>query len=178
MNYKAWRERDRELHKAYHAARGTTGTDAARIADEQDQHHEAHRREYTISDRIRVWVAVSMIKCHVNAVVYEGEHPMLYLAELDRMTAEEIRTAAEVRAVAQAYQDGAIEELPPSGTWSAAVAWLGDTIIPVALRCLKCGAAHTDEGEWATRPHRVHQCVSCNATWRPYAITTIGVPST
>ena len=47
--------------------------------------------------------------------------------------------------------------------------------IPLALSCPKCGEAHIDEGEWATKPHRTHQCQACKHEWRPYNYHTVGV---
>jgi hypothetical protein len=48
---------------------------------------------------------------------------------------------------------------------------------PLALSCPKCRAPHVDEGEWATRPHKTHQCQSCSHEWRPYPFPTVGVAS-
>jgi hypothetical protein len=45
------------------------------------------------------------------------------------------------------------------------------------------GHQHVDEGEWATRPHRTHQCqwtdglISCKLEWRPSPLPTFGVAS-
>lgn len=39
------------------------------------------------------------------------------------------------------------------------------------LECPKCGTTHIDEGEWATRPHKTHQCQNCKHecdALRPY----------
>lgn len=35
-----------------------------------------------------------------------------------------------------------------------------------ALFCPKCEVQHVDEGEWATRPHHTHLCLSCKHEWR------------
>lgn len=48
--------------------------------------------------------------------------------------------------------------------------------VPLALWCPKCSAPHVDEGEWATRPHKTHQCQSCGHEWRPFDYPTTGVP--
>lgn len=47
--------------------------------------------------------------------------------------------------------------------------------VPLALWCPKCSAPHVDEGEWATRPHKTHQCQSCGHEWRPFPHPTVGV---
>jgi hypothetical protein len=46
---------------------------------------------------------------------------------------------------------------------------------PIVTNCPQCGALHVDEGEWATRPHRTHQCMECSAQWRPKETNTVGV---
>jgi hypothetical protein len=43
-----------------------------------------------------------------------------------------------------------------------------DTDLPplrAILHCPKCAMRHFDEGEWATRPHRRHQCAYCRFRW-------------
>lgn len=47
--------------------------------------------------------------------------------------------------------------------------------VPKVLKCPQCGAQHIDEGEWATRPHRTHQCQFCKHEWRPFEFHTVGV---
>lgn len=47
--------------------------------------------------------------------------------------------------------------------------------VPVQLNCPECGVAHVDEGEWATRLHKTHQCQACKHEWRPYEYPTVGV---
>lgn len=49
---------------------------------------------------------------------------------------------------------------PPAG------AEVETVIIPSLLFCPKCHAKHVDEGEWETRPHRTHLCLSCGNEWR------------
>lgn len=46
---------------------------------------------------------------------------------------------------------------------------------PMFLHCPKCGFLHVDEGEWATKPHRKHQCVKCRHEWKPHAYPTVGI---
>lgn len=46
---------------------------------------------------------------------------------------------------------------------------------PLLLFCPECNVQHIDEGIWATKPHRTHQCQSCKHEWKPYAVTTFGV---
>lgn len=47
--------------------------------------------------------------------------------------------------------------------------------IPMLLRCPACNWQHVDRGEWATRPHRTHQCKVCRHEWRPANVCTVGV---
>lgn len=47
--------------------------------------------------------------------------------------------------------------------------------VPVYVACPECGAAHVDEGEWATRLHKTHQCQACHHEWRPYNYPTVGI---
>lgn len=53
--------------------------------------------------------------------------------------------------------------------------------IDVILHCPTCKKQHIDEGEWATRPHRTHQCVDdaagkgCGMAFTPCAKRTFGV---
>lgn len=66
------------------------------------------------------------------------------------------------------------------------------TPVPLVMYCPR-GHQHVDEGEWATRPHRTHQCqtvipcgcpalyhgdcakIICGFEWRPAAFSTVGV---
>lgn len=48
---------------------------------------------------------------------------------------------------------------------------------PLMLYCPKCYTQHIDEGEWATRPHKTHQCQQCKYEWCPLEHDTIGVRS-
>ena len=47
--------------------------------------------------------------------------------------------------------------------------------IPMQMSCPECGVAHVDEGPWATRLHKTHQCQACGHEWRPYEYPTVGV---
>lgn len=47
----------------------------------------------------------------------------------------------------------------------------------VDLLCPNCAAVHVDEGEWATRLHKTHQCQNCKYEWRPFPYATVGVAS-
>jgi hypothetical protein len=49
--------------------------------------------------------------------------------------------------------------------------------VPMNLFCPFCGTRHVDEGEWATRPHKTHQCQSCMKEWRLFPYPTVGVPA-
>lgn len=42
------------------------------------------------------------------------------------------------------------------------------------IDCPKCGEHHVDEGEWAKRLHRKHQCQSCGHIWQPHEHYTFG----
>ena len=46
---------------------------------------------------------------------------------------------------------------------------------PMILHCPECHVQHLDEGEWATRPHKTHQCQNCKHEWRPFPYPTVGV---
>lgn len=48
-------------------------------------------------------------------------------------------------------------------------------IVPLHIYCPQCGDLHIDEGEWATRPHKTHQCQNCFHEWAPRAYVTVGV---
>lgn len=47
--------------------------------------------------------------------------------------------------------------------------------IRMLLFCPVCDAQHIDEGEWATLPHRTHECQHCRHQWRPSHTSTVGV---
>lgn len=47
--------------------------------------------------------------------------------------------------------------------------------IPMLLTCPACSKRHVDQGEFATKPHTVHACQHCGATWRPCVEATVGV---
>lgn len=49
----------------------------------------------------------------------------------------------------------------------------------LVITCPACGKQHVDEGEWATRLHRTHQCQDhgCLHEWRPSTLYTVGVAS-
>lgn len=69
------------------------------------------------------------------------------------------------------YEPGKWESADwPSDDWSSET-----KPVPLVLYCPECGAQHVDAGEWATRPHKTHQCQSCKAEWRPFLYATVGV---
>lgn len=43
------------------------------------------------------------------------------------------------------------------------------------LTCESCGKLHIDVGDFATKPHKTHQCEHCGAVWQPARVNTIGV---
>lgn len=47
----------------------------------------------------------------------------------------------------------------------------------MVLFCPECGVKHIDTGEWATKPHKTHLCLTCGFEWRPSLINTVGVES-
>lgn len=47
--------------------------------------------------------------------------------------------------------------------------------IRIRLLCPGCAALHIDEGEWAARPHKTHECQNCGLQWRPCNRPTVGV---
>jgi hypothetical protein len=58
-------------------------------------------------------------------------------------------------------------------------AMVGSMVEPVQMNifCPVCKAQHVDRGEWATRPHKTHQCQApeCGHEWRPFDFPTVGV---
>jgi len=52
---------------------------------------------------------------------------------------------------------------------------VGDEPIPMLMNCPRCDCPHIDEGEWATRSHKTHQCQQCETEWRPANVPTVGV---
>lgn len=51
------------------------------------------------------------------------------------------------------------------------------TLAPLAmeLNCPSCNKPHADEGVWASKPHKTHQCQHCNHTWKPFDYPTAGI---
>jgi hypothetical protein len=47
--------------------------------------------------------------------------------------------------------------------------------LPIRIHCPSCHELHVDEGEFATRPHRTHQCRTCGMRWEPANVPTVGV---
>jgi predicted RNA-binding Zn-ribbon protein involved in translation (DUF1610 family) len=47
--------------------------------------------------------------------------------------------------------------------------------VDLILFCPMCHERHIDEGEWATKEHRTHECQSCGFRWAPAAVPTRGV---
>lgn len=65
--------------------------------------------------------------------------------------------------------------------------------MPLVIHCPQCGLQHVDEGEFATKKHRVHRCVTrvikfqaqdgeaqseqpgCGFEWQPAHVFTVGV---
>jgi hypothetical protein len=47
--------------------------------------------------------------------------------------------------------------------------------ISMLLACPMCGTRHIDEGEFATRSHKVHACQKCGMHWAPALVPTVGV---
>lgn len=50
-----------------------------------------------------------------------------------------------------------------------------ETPIELRLHCPACGELHVDEGVWAVKPHKTHECQRCGMLWRPCARPTVGV---
>ena len=48
---------------------------------------------------------------------------------------------------------------------------------PLILYCPSCNTQHIDEGEWATKPHKTHECQSCGQLFRPDDKPTVGISS-
>jgi rubredoxin len=47
--------------------------------------------------------------------------------------------------------------------------------IPMLLWCPMCNTRHIDEGEFATKSHKSHECQNCGMIWRPAIVPTVGV---
>lgn len=47
--------------------------------------------------------------------------------------------------------------------------------IPMIIICPSCHQRHIDEGEFATRPHRVHACQHCGVLFQVALVPTVGV---
>ena len=48
-------------------------------------------------------------------------------------------------------------------------------IIEMILYCPKGNTQHVDEGKWAIKPHKTHQCQKCKHEWRHCNTPTVGV---
>ena len=75
-------------------------------------------------------------------------------------------------AVLVEVMDGRLPAVTPAAVTPGAA-----ELKPIALQltCPECGAAHLDEGMWATRLRKTHQCQACKHEWRPYEYPTVGV---
>lgn len=84
------------------------------------------------------------------------------------------QTADSVQAAHPNQEDGALEAAVAIRKM-AKHASVG--AIPMILHCPECSTPHVDEGEWATRIHRTHQCQypGCGKEWRPANVPTVGV---
>jgi len=55
------------------------------------------------------------------------------------------------------------------------------TPVRIHVWCPKCDLKHVDALDektgidWATRPHKTHQCLGCGHQWRPFEYATVGV---
>lgn len=47
--------------------------------------------------------------------------------------------------------------------------------IRMLLQCPECFERHIDEGEWVTRPHKVHECQKCGHQFKVCDRPTVGV---
>lgn len=120
MSYEAFKVRDRRLHIAYHRAK-RAGDEATmrEVRHEQEQHDRDHAREYQISDRIRIKVYVRSFMISIGAQRTDRGVNLVQLPhyELECFNSDELRTTALIRSTVQWYEDGKLEELPPSGPW-------------------------------------------------------------
>ena len=88
-----------------------------------------------------------------------GEH----IGDVTEMILNGTATPARAAALSElAALDGETMDLPAAP-------------VPMSMDCPKCDVQHLDEGEWAARPHKTHQCQSCGHEWRPFAYPTVGV---
>lgn len=49
------------------------------------------------------------------------------------------------------------------------------TPVPMNLTCPACNEPHVDEGVWASRPHKTHECQRCKHFWQPHPYPTVGI---
>jgi len=115
MKYADYVEKSKELRARYRAAREAAGLEA--IDAEIDALEEASIRAYDISETIQISVRPHPIGLSLGCRRREGDRIMDYLHEPGRMTAIELRHAADIREMVDRYQAGELAALPPSGRW-------------------------------------------------------------
>lgn len=117
MTYAEFSTRDSELHIAYvEAIRAADPDRVSSLDGERTKLHRDCSREYAVSDRLSIHVHPRGGKLGVGVIAHRDDLG-LYLPEIGQMSAAELRLAADIREVAQQYEDGQIDDLPPSGTW-------------------------------------------------------------
>lgn len=63
----------------------------------------------------------------------------------------------------------------PSGEALGRFEGILKSYVKAVLNCPKCQVRHVDREEWATKPHRTHQCEKCSHVWKPFPFFTVGV---
>lgn len=121
MNYEALKAKHRELHTGYHEAKRAGERSKMRDFDRaRGDLEQSASRDYQISERILIKVYVRAWHISIGAKrLQPTEMNLVQLPhyELECFNADELHITAWLREMVQQYEDGEIEELPPSGWW-------------------------------------------------------------
>lgn len=89
---------------------------------------------------------------------------------------EELQTQHQAQVVTNgSIQDQLIDSESACEALAGQIEMYRNNPVPTRLLCPACGVLHLDENEWATIPHRRHQCQACKHEWRPFVVATVGV---
>lgn len=118
MRHDEYLAKNEELRKRWRAARANAGLEE--IDAEIDALEEAVSRIYDVSETIRIAVRPHPLGFTLGGRRMENGNVMDYLHEPGRMTATELRHAADIREVVDRFMAGEVLSLPPSGRWPVA----------------------------------------------------------
>ena len=130
--------------------------------NERDEFHKQLKEALGIPDDGRIWFGTGLLTvAKINR---------------DRLESAE-RRVREAKDMLEHYlKCGYLPHMSAVETeqWLAA---LGLQPLPMVLNCPGCGTLHLDAGEWATRPHKTHECQNpkCKRLWKPFEFATVGV---